>query len=194
MITKMNNVIKKKILLTGYYFDAFSGSMVHICEIGKYMKELGYDVYIGSVIIDNKIIDYCYNKLGINLMYLDEIPTDIEFDIIWAYHFPNLAYLLSRGIKYKKLITGCLSGLLHPLETPLPFCKDNNIPIYVNSGETKTNILNKYPEYKDNIDILPNLIPEEYAISIKSTPPPERNTLYSNSFEPYTTRTKKFAT
>ena len=51
------------------------------------------------------------------------------------FHF--LAYLIENNIKYKKIIHGCLSGLLIPIETPSFLCFKNNIPIYVNSNETK---------------------------------------------------------
>lgn len=159
----------KKILFTGYYFDAFHGSMKHIIEIANYLKTMDYEVYIASVIITDTVQQYCDN-LGFHLTYADKIPLDITYDVVWVYHFPIFLYLVNRDLKYNNLITGCLSGSLHPLETPLLLLKETNIPIYVNSNETKQNILEQYPEFEKNIKLLPNLVPDEYTKIRKNNP------------------------
>ncbi len=150
-----------KILFTGYYFDSYHGSMMHICEIGKYLKSLGHEIYIASCIIEDKIVKYT-SELGLNLYSAQNLPLNIHYDIVWTYHFPLLPYLIERGIKYNKVINGCLSGLLHPLETPIFVCKNYNIPILVNSEETKLNLSNAYPDFKDKISVLVNSVPDEF--------------------------------
>ena len=156
------------ILFTGYYFDGYHGSMMHICEIGKYLKSFGHNIYIASCIIDDKIKKYT-EELGLNLYYADEIPLDIHYDLIWAYHFPIINYLYQKQIKYDKIICGCLSGFLHPLETPPLFCKNNNIPIFVNSKETKSNLIKEYPVFENKVDILINSVPDEFLLHKKTT-------------------------
>ena len=55
----------KKFLITGYYFDGYHGSMMHICELAEYLKKYNFDVYIATVHINKSI----KNEIIKNLNY-----------------------------------------------------------------------------------------------------------------------------
>ena len=75
------------ILFTGYNFDAYHGSMMLICEIGSYLKSLGHNIFIASLNITPRIKKET-DKLGFKLFSIEKIPKNVEYDIIWTYHFP----------------------------------------------------------------------------------------------------------
>lgn len=166
---KLNQKIKNyfngggalRVLFTGFAFDGYHGSVMHICEIAKYLKSLGVDVYIASLQVEKRFIKYL-NEFGIRLYYLPELPLDIKYNIVWSYHFPFLPYLIQKGLKYDRIVCGCLSGMMVPLETPNILMKDNNIPIFVNAEETKVNLEKEYPYLKDRLSVLVNLAPDEF--------------------------------
>lgn len=179
----------KKVLFTGYYFDAFHGSMMHICEIGQYLKSIEYEVSIASVIIRPKIKKYV-EDLGLNLYSADNLPLHSKYDIVWSYHFPLLPYLLNRGLKYDKIILGCLSGKLITLETPNLLYNNKSLPIYVNAQETKDNFLKKYakqfPNLKSRVKVLPNLVPVNFSQYTKEniSKTPKKIAVVSNHLAP----------
>lgn len=158
-----------RVLLTAFYFNGFHGSMMHICEIGMYLKSLGADVYIASCTIENRIAEYVEN-LGLKLYQVKSLPLDEKFDIVWSYHYPLFPYLLENGLKYDKLIYGCLSGMLIPMETPnILLIENETIPVWANSMETKTNLIKEFPFLENRIDVLLNFVPDEFLNFKKTT-------------------------
>lgn len=154
----------KKFLITGYYFDGYHGSMMHICELAEYLKKYNFDVYIATVHINKSIKNEIIKNLNINIYYFDKLPLDLEYDYVLAYHDPILTYLLSKGLKYKYIGLGCLSYTAKEVETPSLLTKFD-APIFVCSNELK-HILEK--EYLiENIYVIPNFIPESYCINDK---------------------------
>lgn len=146
------------VLFTGYYFDGFHGSMLHICEMSDYFNQNGFKCYCASVVIDDSIVKYC-KKRNLIVLKANEIPTNIEYEYVFSYHFPILPYLLARGLKYKKIIIGCLSSF-HPLEFPLDICSNCTL-LTVVSEEAKQNLLNhSIPPIK--IFLLKNFIPKQF--------------------------------
>ena len=91
----------KKFLITGYYFNGYHGSMMHICELAEHLKKLGYKVFIASFYIDESIKKELIKKTGINVYFFNDLPLNTEYDYVLGYHEPLLAYLISKGLKYK---------------------------------------------------------------------------------------------
>lgn len=162
-----------KILFTGYNFDGYHGSMMLISEIAAYLKGQGHDIYIASLNLTAKIQKEI-TKMGLKIFSVEKLPENIEYDIIWAYHYPLLVYLLNKNIKYKKIVCGCLSGLLIPLETPNLLCYQNNIPILVNSEETKNKLTENYPSLTNQYRVLLNLVPDEFFSYAKAFLPEQQ--------------------
>lgn len=147
------------ILLTGYYFNGFHGSMMHINEIGKYFAQKGDKVYCASVIVEEKIKRYSASN-GVLVYKVDDLPLDIEYDIVFAYHFPILPYLIDKGLKYKKIVLGCLSASLK-IEAPIWFYKNCNLLTSV-SQEAKDKMVERYNIVADDIMVLNNFLPDEF--------------------------------
>lgn len=147
------------VLFTGYYFDGFHGSMLHICEMSEYFSQNGFKCYCASVSIEDSIVKYC-KKRNLTVLKANEIPINIEYEYVFSYHFPILPYLIGRGLKYKKIIIGCLSSF-HPLELPLDICSDCTL-LTVVSEEAKQNLLN-HSISQTKIFLLKNFIPRQFS-------------------------------
>lgn len=147
------------VLFTGYYFDGFHGSMLHICEMSEYFSQNGFKCYCASVSIEDSIVKYC-KKRNLTVLKANEIPINIEYEYVFSYHFPILPYLIGRGLKYKKIIIGCLSSF-HPLELPLNICSDCTL-LTVVSEEAKQNLLN-HSISQTKIFLLKNFIPRQFS-------------------------------
>lgn len=154
------------ILFTGFYFDGYHGSMIHICEIAEYLSSQGHRCYCASVSITDEVVQFAHSK-GLELHRPQELPLDISYDIVWAYHFPILGYLISKGLQYGKIHIGCLSSFVS-LEVPPLFYNECNL-LSVMSEETKDKLVNTYQIPADKIYVLKNLLPDKFTASY--TPP-----------------------
>ncbi len=148
-----------KVLFTGFYFDGFHGSMMHICEISDYLNSIGYECFCASVVIENDIKDYALTK-GLHVFNVNDLPVDIEYDIVWSYHFPILATLLFRGLKYKKVHVGSLSSWVN-LEVLPPYYKDCSL-CSVLTKEAKKIFNEKYGFKEECLKIIPNFLPKRF--------------------------------
>lgn len=151
----------KKFLLTGFYFEGYHGSMMHICEIAKYLKTQNYDVYIASMEITEEIKNYT-KSLGLDLYYVYDLPLNVNYDYVLSYHFPLLTWLLGHGLKYDKLMYGSLSSFCE-LESP-HFCCKYNVPMHIHSNECKDKFIEEYKMKPSSFYIMQNLVPAEYDI------------------------------
>ena len=124
---------KKNFLITGYHFYGWHGSLVHICELAKELNSLGYCVYLAGVEISFEIKELV--KDFAKLYFFDNLPLNIEYEYVLAYHEPICTYLLNKGLKYNKLAIGSLSKFVE-CEIPSVLCK-YGFPLVVNSKENE---------------------------------------------------------
>lgn len=61
------------ILFTGFHFGGYHDSMIHICEIAKYLAAQGHHCYCASVSINDDIIQFA-DKNGLELHF----PQDLQ--------------------------------------------------------------------------------------------------------------------
>lgn len=149
--------LKKKFLLTGFYFDGFHGSMMHICELANALNDMGFDVSIVVMNLTDKIYKYVMSKVDAKIYTLEDFDYSFYYDYVLAYHDPIITYLISKNLKYGKLAIGALSYFLN-IEQPSLLAK-YGYPLFVNSQEVKQFFQNKY-----NISstVLVNSVPVEY--------------------------------
>lgn len=146
-------------LITGYYFDGFHGSMLHIAELAETLITKDFNVYIASVEITKEIKLYI-ESICAKLYFVEDLPLDIEYDYVLAYHEPILTYLLKKGLKCKHIGVGSLSAF-ELKEFPSLLVK-YNIPLFVHS-EKLGNYWNEQLQIpKENIFVLPNSVPERF--------------------------------
>lgn len=157
------------VLFTGYYFDGYHGSMLHICELAEFFHKKGYRCYCASVVVEPFIVEYCQTR-NLTVLQAHELPLDLDYEYVFAYHFPILPYLLGRGLKYSKIVIGCLSST-HPLELPMDFYADCTLLTAV-SGEARQNLEQKFAIPSDGIFLFKNLLPENF-IQFDFTPSPQ---------------------
>ncbi len=148
-----------QILFTGYYFNHFSGSQVYICEMAQHLQSKGYSITIVSPNITDNFVESLKNK---NILLVNEknINLDIEYDIIFALHYPIINHLIAKKIKYKKIVNICLSPFAK-LESPVNFHKKLDILI-ANSQETRNKMINTDNVDEQKVVVLPNFLPDEY--------------------------------
>lgn len=152
--------MKKKFLLTGYYFDGYHGSMMHILEVAKELQLKDYDVYIVSVEITKKIRDYVEKVSNVKLLSLQDFDYDIYFDYVLAYHTPILTFLIDNGLKYNKIGLGTLSSFLKIEEPNL--LAIYGFPLFVNHN----NLIDlMYEKYKIKANLFINSVPSDYNIN-----------------------------
>lgn len=158
MIKIKTNTLNKypynKILFSCYFANGWHGSIIHILEIAEYFTKNGYDVSIAAFLITDEIKNYARER-GIDLFLISDTDIEPVYDIYWGVHFLSMSYLISKGLKYNKIIYNCLSSS-HSLE--LPPISEPELPIYANSLET-ANMLKNNTTHK-NIHILQNLVPD----------------------------------
>ncbi len=141
--------------------------MLYPTEVGMFFKSIGFDVHFVAVRINDVTQNFLAER-GIKIYRVDELPTDDEYDIIWAHHFPILPYLIERGLKYKLLVNSCMSEFLS-LERPL-FFKENIDLILVLTDNLKLDLQKNYGFSDSLIMTLPNTAPDEFFAANKKLP------------------------
>lgn len=109
-----------KILFLCMHMSGLHGSVLHTLEYAKFFKSLDAEVFIGTVFIDQEIRKLAASE-DINFFRINNIPLDIEYDIVYALHLFLFPYLLMKGLTYKHSILGLL-GVKVPLEQLPPSC------------------------------------------------------------------------
>lgn len=155
--------MKKKFLITGYNLNDYHGSMMHISELAKVLSEKNFEVYITGIEISKKIVNYIELKSNAKVYFIDKLPVDIQYDYVLVHHDVMLPYLLNRGLKYKKIATMSLSGILN-LEQPGIQCL-LGVPLFVNSVKLQ----NKYKDkYNINSHVFLNSVTSEFDVEIQN--------------------------
>ena len=150
----------KNFLLTGYYFNGYHGSMMHICEIAEYLVAQGWMVGVVSMDITQEIREYVESK-GIRLYSVHTLPKDIVWQYALCYHFPLLPYLLRSGVNIERFSIGSLSGI-EMLESPSFLVKAEGLPVFVHCGSLKSKLILNHGINENAIFIVPNLVPENF--------------------------------
>ena len=162
---------KGTILFTCFRFGGYHGSVIHICEIAEYLFRQGYCIYVAVATCSEEIKQYAQQK-GAAVFYWDELPTDVEYDLVWAYHFPILPCLIRRGLRFRKVIGGSLSSVMPLekvslqncgkfLEAPLLFY-DKLALVVANSGLCRESLI-RCGVPADKIMVMNNLVPESFC-------------------------------
>ena len=163
----------KNFLLTGYYFNGYHGSMMHICEIAEYLVAQGWMVGVVSMDITQEIREYVESK-GIRLYSVHTLPKDIVWQYALCYHFPLLPYLLRSGVNIERFSIGSLSGI-EMLESPSFLVKAEGLPVFVHCGSLKSKLILNHGINENTIFIVPNLVPESFREFEKKPPPQSLN-------------------
>lgn len=148
-----------KILFTGFHFDSYSGSQMHICEMASYLASSGHSVSIASPRVGKEIKQLLSSK-NISLYTLEKLPVEEEYDVLFLYHFVLFAPLWKRGIKCKKIVNGALSSFKF-LEKPIDVVDAVCFPCV--SYEVLELLKQTTTISKEKFFYLPNFIPLEYA-------------------------------
>lgn len=92
---------------------------------------------------------------------IGNIDTTVEYDVVFAYHFPTIDYLLKRGLRCRKMVLGSLSPI-ELLESFSVFC--NNASLLVVMSETTKDIHNlNYDISMEKMVVLENCIPDKFV-------------------------------
>ena len=152
--------VKKTFLITLWFADGLHGGVVYATELGRYFNSHGFNVYCAAVSMNDDVKKYMAIS-NIKLFRIDQLPLDINYDLIWAHHWPILPYLIGQGLKYnKKIVNSCISEFL-PIEKPLFF--KENIDIVLTLTENFSKLLKtQYGFGKNLMMTLPNTAPDEF--------------------------------
>lgn len=148
------------ILFTGFVFDGFHGSMIHLMEMGEFFIARGDTVDIVSVHIRENIRGLLAQR-GIKLHDVLTFKPQKNYDIVFAYHWPIFPFLLKKGLQYKKLVQGSLSGI-ETLETPLPFPDCNYNYLLVHNEILKQRLIDNYGISEQKIYVFENWLPDSF--------------------------------
>ena len=151
-----------KILFTVAFLDGLHGSVIYIKEIATFLaspKGGSHSISVMTIFATPEI-KLLFKKCGLNVCTLDDIDFDTIYDIVFAYHFPTINTLISRKLKCKKLILGCLSSF-DLLEIP-PLYYDCASLILAVSSEAKNNLVKSYNIPSEKISVMENLIPDNF--------------------------------
>lgn len=82
--------MKTKILILNSFLRAYTGSEIVTLELAKTFKKLGFEVNVATFELSNPL----YNKFqesGLEVQIIYNLPSNIEYDLIW----PIILQLLS---------------------------------------------------------------------------------------------------
>lgn len=112
----------KRVLITNFFFERYTGSELHVLEMARLFSGKGYAVTIAVFRKGYPLLECtedCFLGGAINVLE-EELPYQ-DFDIVFAQHYPVLDYICCKyKIRYKKLIFSKLS-VINELEY-LPVC------------------------------------------------------------------------
>lgn len=149
----------KNILITLFYADGIHGGVKYSAELGNYFHNIGYNVYCVGVISHDDVKEL-FAKNHVKFININDFDYNIEFDLIWAHHFPILPYLIKHGLKYKRVINSCISNIL-PIERLIWF--EKNIDLYLCLDDrTKNMFIDEYNISENKIIVLPNTAPDNF--------------------------------
>ena len=166
----------KNFLITGYYFDGWHGSMVHICELSKELRKKGFCVYLAGVEISSEINNYVSEFA--DLYFFEKLPLDVEYDYVLAYHEPICTYLIEKGLKYKKLAFGSLSSIVD-MEVPSLLCK-YGFPLVVHNRRLEEYMKELFSPDAINTYVLINSAPDEFIRDVTLSGQLENIAIISN--------------
>lgn len=147
------------ILFTCFHFDGFHGSVMHVCEIARFLSSKGWKCLCAVAHLTAEMREYALSR-GLEVYDVRRCPIETEYDFVWSYHYPILALLLERGLKYKNIHVGCLSDFLALETPPLYYSKCNGCSVVSKSAIRK--ISADYGIREETLTLFPNLCPDEY--------------------------------
>lgn len=167
-----------KYLLTGYYFNGYHGSMMHLCEIGEYLVSQNNEVEIVSVVVEEEIRNYVQG-MGMRLLDVDEVEESTVYDYALCYHYPVLPLILEKGVQIGKIVFGSLSGMV-PLELP-SLLMGSDYFLHVHNERLKSIFSEKYGINQEQVFVIPNLVKDDFfSVKKECNPKPERIAVVSN--------------
>lgn len=163
-----------KILFTAIFLDGFHGSVIHIKELAEYYihsKKDQFQVEVATLFVAPEVYLF-YQKSGIKVTLIQEINTNIKYDIVFAYHFPTIDNLLRRGLKCEKLVLNSLSSF-ELLEIFPSYWNEASL-LVVMSEETRQTHHQKYNIPLEKMLVFENSIPDIYIDYKSSKEHPKR--------------------
>ena len=103
--------MNKNVLITLWFADGFHGGVKYSAELGNHLHSLGYTVYLCGVVTTDEMVDF-FAQYNVRLYNIKNFPTDINFDLVWAHHWPIMPYLIRKDIKYRRLVNSSISQFL----------------------------------------------------------------------------------
>lgn len=165
-------------LITGFNFDGYHGSMMHICELAEYLTRNNFKVYIATCEINNSIKKEIETNSKVKIYFFNNLPLNQEYKYVLAYHEPILSFLIKKGLKFKHLGIGCLSYSIKGLEMP-SLLATMNFPTFVCSKEIARALQKDFNIHKTIV--FPNFIPQNFLnLSIKKPEKLKKIAIISN--------------
>lgn len=109
-----------KVLFLCMNVSGLHGSALHIMEYAKFFQNISDDISIGAFFISKKAKDLAV-KENFKLYKINDVPVDVEYDIVYSLHVFLFPYLLFKGLVYKHAIHALLS-VKSPIEQLPPSC------------------------------------------------------------------------
>ena len=153
---------KKNILITLWNANALHGGVKYSAELGNFFHSIGYNVWLCGVNTTDEVKVF-FTKNHVNMFGIHEDLPDIEFDIVWAHHWPIFPYLIRKGLRYKKLINSCISSILL-VERPIALTEHVDLYLCL-TDEERNKFIAEFNIPEQQIKILPNTAPDEYFIA-----------------------------
>ena len=153
---------RKNFLLTVYAFDGWHGSLIHVCELAKALNSMGFSVYLTGVDISSEIKDYVSGFA--DLYFFEDLPLNVDYDYVLAYHEPICTYLIEKGLKYKKLAFGSLSSII-TMEVPSLLC-EYGFPLVVHNRRLEEYMKELFSPADINTYVFINSAPDEFICDV----------------------------
>lgn len=139
----------------------FAGAEIASLEIAQALRDLGVEVELAALEIGAPVEEEMRMS---GIKYIDLSTASIsgrEFDLLWVSHYVVAYHLLIK--EELRVKTGVYSSLSHfeSLETP-PLSSLFFSRYTVNSEENFSYFVNRYPHFKERLEVFPNAAPASF--------------------------------
>lgn len=149
-----------RILILNYHLQAYTGSEINALQLGRALKDLGHSVDAATFITGSPIKDR-FDETGLRVInLLENSPSTMDYDLIWAHHEPVLTHLLYKwNVQNTKILFSSL-GPHEPLESPPLYFDD--IPVFLTNSFENKKCLMDHGIGEEKIYFFPNYAPERF--------------------------------
>lgn len=158
-----------KFLILTYALQEFTGSEINAMQLAAGLRQLGHSADIGTFIFGDPLKRMVLDQKIRVIDLFSDAGSRLEYDVIWAHHWPTLAQVLQHfDVGDCKIISSSLSSFL-PLECPPLF--HSSLSMMLGHNEKLIDVMHSNGIDKSKTYLFPNFSPAAMFEQARAHPP-----------------------